>query len=402
VTKSDLDQFQAIKNRLGKHDIDFKNLSKIENIFSRAAEAGFDLDRIKKHLEKEDQYEARKAQLEDKICELSAREANLKAKIDDISMKISTYEKLLEQLVQLKRVGISADDLTTFSKKLAEVSKSHGISIRQSFHKFVKNLINYDKLLGYEPELEKIDNEIQKKSQKLESIILRIENLQIKNKENLEAIKTIKELNQKGIVTQSILQWNNIFTISNLNLNEFEKELTQISNINKLKKSLEQNTSKLQKQLKNLESHKKWLESNIEELESKIKNVDQIVKNSLESFLNDARKKISEANMYSINTIKETNRQTVDLLQERMSKFDRWVDQSMKESKKLGQLEWVSNFYEFLLGEKFDPSKDISIIIMILDRLNSGIVKQNLDSSFTRSHIKYLREDLEKILTGNV
>ncbi len=163
VVKDDLGQFQAIKNRLEKHDIDFKNLSKIENIFSRAADAGFDFDRIKKHLEKEEKYESQKAQLEDKIRELSAREANLKAKIDDISMKISTNEKLLKELQQLNRLEISADDLTEFGKKLYQVSKSQGVSIKQSFHKFVKNLINYDKLLGYEPELEKIENEIQKK-----------------------------------------------------------------------------------------------------------------------------------------------------------------------------------------------------------------------------------------------
>jgi len=199
VTKDFLEEFFTIKNGLEKQDVDFKNLPKLANLFSRASEAGFDIDRIRKHLEKENQHEARKAQLEDKIQELSARETNLKDKIDDISMKISTNEKLLEQLLQLKRFGISGEDLGIFAKKLKEISKSYGISIKQSFNKFVKNLVHYNKLLGFEPEVEKINNEIETKSQKLKSIKLEIENLQLKHKDNQEAIKTITELGQKGI-----------------------------------------------------------------------------------------------------------------------------------------------------------------------------------------------------------
>ena len=116
--------------------------------------------------------------------------------------------------------------------------------------------------------------------------------------------------------------------------------------------------------------------------------------------------------MYVTNTISETNKTTLEnldnqyktaqqFLERRISEFDSWVNKSLEESKKLGKLEWVLAFYDFVLGESFALSKDIPIVITILERLSINIKNQHLDSGFSLSHIKDVKKDLEEILVAN-
>jgi len=199
---------------------------------------------------------------------------------------------------------------------------------------------------------------------------------------------------------------------SKLDVESFSKQLRQSGNLEQMINTLEGKIEQLQKVLQKFELHKKWLEENIDKLESKLHNVDQIVNNSLENFLSDAQKKISEVSLYVTNTISETNKTTLEnldnqyktaqqFLERRISEFDSWVNKSLEESKKLGKLEWVLAFYDFVLGESFAPSKDIPIVITILERLSINIKNQHLDSGFSLSHIKDVKKDLEEILIAN-
>ncbi len=412
MVKDDLGQFQAIKNRLEKHDIDFKNLPKIENIFSRAADAGFDFDRIKRHLEKEEKYEAQKALLEDKIREFLAKQENLEAKNEEISEKISSKKGLLEQILHLNHLKISVNQIDSVIKKIVELSKDRGISNKQAFSQFVTDLTKYDKLLGFEKELERTETELKTQSSNLEKIILKKQNFEIKYKDNLYALGVLKKLKHQRIGPELIVNWNKILESSKLDVESFSKQLRQSGNLEQMINTLEGKIEQLQKVLQKLELHKKWLEENIGKLESKLHNVDQIVNNSLENFLSDAQKKISEVSLYVTNTISETNKTTLEnldnqyktaqqFLERRISEFDSWVNKSLEESKKLGKLEWVLAFYDFVLGESFAPSKDIPIVITILERLSINIKNQHLDSGFSLSHIRDVKKDLEEILIAN-
>ena len=401
LTNESVQEFILIKNELQKNDIDFSNLPKLCTILKRTEEVNFDFQKIRMHLKKEADYESRIAQHEDKIRTLEASEANLEAKNEEILGKFSQNKDKLQQAEQLKKLRIPTPDFIQFSKKIVEISKMHDMPPKNAFSIFVKSLVKYDTLKGFQKELERIKNEIEKQSSKLEALNLKRENFEIKHKENQEAIQIIKKLKRQKVVPEQLILWNSIFESSKLDPKVFLKEIEKVGSLNKIITQLGQRIVSTKNEITKLDSSKKWLESNIDELESKLKNMDKIAQNSLDSFLDDARKKISEANLYSVNTINNTNRKTMDVLEQRMLEFEKWVNKSLEESKKLGKLEWVLEFYDFVFGENFVPSRDLPIVITILERLLVNFKKQNLGSTFVTSHIKQIKDDLEEILVSN-
>jgi len=304
VVKDDLGQFQAIKNRLEKHDIDFKNLPKIENIFSRAADAGFDFDRIKRHLEKEEKYEAQKALLEDKIREFLAKQENLEAKNAEISEKISSKNELLQQIQYLNHLKISISEIDSFTKKIVELSKERDISNKQAFSKFVSDLTKYDKLLGFEKELERIKTELKMQSSNLENIILKKQNFEIKYKDNLGTLHVLKKLKQQKVDPFLILTWNKILETSKLNPKTFEEKLLKFSNVSKLITAEQHDLAQLTKERKKLESSIDFLKSNREKLESTIKYGNEIIKKSLIENIQETINQIRKTTTMGSNSIK--------------------------------------------------------------------------------------------------
>ena len=411
LTSENIQQFVTIKNELQKNDIDYSNLTKLCTLLKRSEEANFDFQKITKHLEKEANYESRIAQLEDKIRTLEAHESNLQTKTEEISGKISKNREQLLQTEQLKKLGILTADFIQFSKKVIEISKVHDISSKGAFSIFVKNLVTYDALKGFQKELERIKNEIDKKSAEFEVLTLKSKNFEIEHKENLNTIQILKKLKKQKVVPEQIIFWNNIFVASNLEPKEFELELREIGNLNKIKENMELKIKKHVKEQKRLESRNKWLESNIEEQESKLKQVNRLIKENLESNMAIIKETVADLNSFVANSIYEMNesftknlenldKKTINEQQKILANLQELVTKLMKESERFGNLQWLHSFHGFVFDEKFVPSKNIPIITMILDKLYRQCASRNY-SAVLLSSIKKLREDLEHVLITN-
>ena len=411
LTSENIQQFVIIKNELQKNDIDYSNLTKLCTLLKRSEEANFDFQKITKHLEKEANYESRIAQLEDKIRTLEAHESNLQIKTEEISSKISKNKEQLLQTEQLKKLGILTADFTQFSKKVIEISKVHDISSKEAFNIFVKNLATYDALKGFQKELERIKNEIDKKSAEFEVLTLKSKNFEIEHKENLNTIQILKKLKKQKVVPEQIIFWNDIFVASNLEPKEFELELREIGNLNKIKENMELKIKKHVKEQKRLESRNKWLESNIEEQESKLKQVNRLIKENLESNMAIIKETVADFNSFVADSIYEMNesftknlenldKKTINEQQKILANLQELVTKLMKESERFGNLQWLHSFHGFVFDEKFVPSKNIPIITMILDKLYRQCASRNY-SDVLLSSIKKLREDLEHVLITN-
>jgi len=240
MTNENIQEFILIKNELQKNDIEYSNLSKLCAVIKRSVEANYDFHKIRKHLEKETDYESRISQLEDRIRTLEAREANLEAQNKEISGKIEQNKDQLQQTVQLKKLKIPTSDFIQFSKKIVEISKMHDMPAKNAFNIFVKSLAKYDTLKGFQKELERIKNEIEKKLSELETLTLKRENFEIKHKENQETIQIIKQLKRQKVAPEQIILWNSIFESSKLDPKVFSKEIEKTGSMNKIITLLEQ------------------------------------------------------------------------------------------------------------------------------------------------------------------
>ena len=408
LTSENIQQFVTIKNALQKNDIDYSNLTKLCTILKRSEEANYDFQKITKHLQKEVNYESRIAQLEDKIRTLEAHESNLEAKTEEISGKISKNAEQLLQTEQLKKLGIPTYDFVQFSKKVIEISKVHDISSKDAFGVFIKNLATYDALKGFQKELEIIKNEIDKKSIELESIQVKIENFNIKNKENNQTLKIIKTLKQKGIDPFLILTWNKIFETSNLNTAIFEEKLQKLGKLNKAIAAERHDLAQLTKEKKKLESIIDFLKSNKEKLESTIKYGNELIKKSLieniQEAVNQIRKTItmgsnSIKNMQdaTIASIDKISQETFDQMKENFVKTQSLVKAAMESSEKIGQLEFFIPLYKLVNGS-FVSSELYPTLVAILDKFSFQIQRQGNGSSSLLYDIKNLREKLIKEL----
>ena len=408
LTSENIEQFVSIKNELQKNDIDYSNLTKLCTILKRSEETNFDFQKITKHLEKEVNYESRIAQLEDKIRTLEAHEVNLQAKNEEISGKLSINKEQLQQTEQLKELKIPTSDFIQFSKKIAEISKVHDISTNDAFGIFVKNLVTYDKLKGFQKVLERIKNETDKKSVELESIQVKIENFNIKNKENNQTLKIIKTLRQKAIDPYLILTWNKIFETSNLNPAVFEEKLQKLGKLNKVITAERHDLAQLTKEKKKLESTINFLKSNREKLESTIKYGNELIKKSLieniQEAVNQIRKTItmgsnSIKNMQdaTIASIDKISQETFDQMKENFNKTQSLVNVAMESSEKIGQLEFFIPLYK-LANDSFVSSELYPTLVAILDKFSFQIQRQGNGSSSLLYDIKNLREELIKEL----
>jgi len=409
LTVQKLKEFDCIKTQLEKNDIDINDLPRLVTILKKASDSNYNSDKIINHLQKEESHESRVEKLVQEQKRLQSTIDSKTGKLENITKEIEEKVSVATAIRNLNQIGIKEQDLQSLYHVVIDISKNHDINAKDSLQRLHEDLENnYDKKLGLKIHLEKLENDISAKSKELQSVHMQEKDFKAKHEDNLNTLQILKKLKQQGIEHALILEWHKIFESSKLDVGDFSKKIKKTGDLAKIIATLEQKSLILQKQIEKLESRKKWLEENIDGLESKLRHVDNIVKKSLDDFLSDAQKKISTASKYATNAIDYTgkktrenleahHRETSGILKEITSELDEFLTKSIKESKNIGKLEWVLEFHEFLLGNSFIPSRDLPMIVLVLERLLYRIQKYNADTSSLESLIKQLVTYLENI-----
>ncbi|HEU05153.1 MAG TPA: hypothetical protein ENH95_08605, partial [Nitrosopumilus sp.] len=282
TTKS-LEEFEQTKKELDNFELGFNNLSKLINALKKAADAGYNIDKIIKHLEKEGSYEQRIAELEQQVKQLRAQETILTRRVNKLSKTIETKKLLVVNVRRLEKIGIKVEDLETMYETVIGIAKENHMDEKAAIQKLENDLRNnYHKKHGLESHLKELQNNISIKSTELESIQVKIENFNIKNNENEQALNILKTLKQKGIDPFLILTWNKILETSSLKPKMFEEKLLKYSSVRQIINAEQQNLKQLTKERKELESNIEFLKSNKEKLESTIKYGNELIKKSLD------------------------------------------------------------------------------------------------------------------------
>ena len=410
LTVQKIKEFGIVKTELEKNHIGINDLQKLVAILKKASDVNYNSDKIINHLQKEESHESRVDKLVQQQKQLQSTIDSNTRKLDDITKEIEEKKSVATAVRNLSNLGIKEQDLQSLYHVVIDISKNYNTNAKaalQRLHEDLEN--NYDRKLGLRVYLEKLESDISAKSKHLQLIQLQEKDFKAKHEDNLNTLQILKKLKQQGIEHALILKWHEIFESSKLDMGDFSKKIKQIGDLAKIITALEQESPILQKQTKKLESRKKWLEQNIEGLESKLHHVDQILKRSLDDFLSEAQKKISTASKYATNTIDSTgkktrenlethHRETSGILRDLTSELDELVSKSIKKSNDVGKTEWVLEFREFLLGNSLALSRNIPMIIMILEQLLYCIRKYNTDTSSLESLIKKLVSYLENII----
>ena len=408
-TKKSLEEFEHTKKELDSLELGFNNLPKLINVLKQATGEGYSTDKIIKHLEKEGSYEQRIAELEQQVKQLAAKETIQRRNVNELSKKIETKKLVVTYLRRLEKLGIKVADMETLYQIVIGIAKEHNIDEKTALQKLEDDLKNnYSKKHGLSSHLEKLQNEIAVKSTQLESIQVKIENFNIKNKENKQALETIKTLKQKNINPLLIITWNKILETSNLNPKTFEEKLQKFSTVHQLIKAEQQNLKQLTKDKRQLESDIEFLKSNKEKLESTINFGNELIKKSLDKnvqeTINQIKKtteignnsiRITQEN--SISSIDKISQKTLEQMSDYVNKTQNLVATAMIASEKIGRVEFFIPLLDLVNGS-FVPTNLYPAIISILDKLIFQVQRNGSSSSSLLFDIKQLREELIKEL----
>jgi len=409
-TTKTLEEFEHTKKELDSFELGFNNLSKLINVLKQAAEDGYDTDKIITHLEKEENHELRITEFEQQLKQLRAQEAIQTRQIKELSKKIDVNKLLVSNVRRLDRLRIKTEDLETLYQTVSGIAKEHNIDEKTGLQKLEDDLKNnYSKKHGLSSHLEKLQNEIAVKSTQLESIQVKIENFNIKNKENNHALNIIKTLKQNLIDPFLIITWNKILETSNLKPKMFEEKLQKFTNVNQLITAEQHELDRLTKEKKELESVLEFLESNKEKLESTIKYGNDLIKKSLTENIQEAVNQIRKTTTMGSNSIKNMQdsaiasidkilQETFDQMKENFDKTQSLVKVAMESSEKIGQLEFFIPLYKLANGS-FVSSELYPTLVAILDKFSFQIQRQGNGSSSLLYDIKNLREELIKELS---
>lgn len=411
LTVQKIREFDIVKTQLEENNIDINDLQKLVAILKKASDANYNSDKIISHLQKEESHESRVEKLVQEQKNLQSDIDNQTKKLENITKEIEEKQSVATAIRNLNKIGIKEQDLQSLYHAIIGIAKNHNINAKTAFQKLCEDLENnYDKKLGLKVHLEKLENDISAKSKDLQSVQLQEKDFKTKYKDNLDTLQILNKLKQQGVGDALILKWNEILESSKLDVDDFSKEIKQYGDLAKIITTLEEKLLATKNQIQNLESRKKLLEEHIDGLESKLHHVDNIVKKSLDDFLSDAQKKISTASIHATKAIDVTgkktrenleaqHRETSDSLREMTSELDEFVSKSIKESKNIGKSEWLLEFHDFLLGNTLALSRNIPIIIMVLERVLYRIQKYNTDTSSLESLIRKLVTYLENIMS---
>ena len=404
LTITDIKEFNNIKEELQDNGVEYKDISKLCKILKQAKQCNYDLEKIINHLEKENNHEEQILQYQNQIKQLETQKKDQSKQNKILSNTLEGKSKLVEIIKKFEGTGIEYIHLENLYEIVIGISRQHNVDKKTAIAKLYDDLQNnYDVVLGLKTQIKSLNDEIDIKSIKLESLDTKIENLKIKHKEEQNIITLLKSLKQK-INPHLIITWNNIFEKANLNLQDFEKQLNSTGDLEKIITSKQQTITQLTQEQKELKLNIETLEECKDELESKIKYADKLIKEHLDENLKKTiqqTKEILDIGAKAILKTAKVSQEGITLVsntaydnnKQNLEKIQNLIDSAMQVSEKIGRLEFFVPIYDLING--IDSPNLYPVIISILDKFYFHIQKQGKYSAILYD-IKSLREKLER------
>ena len=405
-TVEKLDAFTKSKNILDNTDVSLEDHSKFAAMIQRAKDDGYDEKKIIAYLEQEQDHEQRLANLDHKSSELASNNDKLSAKNETLSVTIDAKKSLVSQLNHLQELGITDEHLDVLCNIVIDISNSRNIESSKAFAVVCDDIRdNYDKILGLKAYASKLDVKSQLESKEIEVITIKIENLKIKHKQDLEAINILKKYKQKNIDSKVIITWDNTLESSGLDVDSFSKNLNQFESFDKLIASQEATLADLKQQIIKVTYDLDLRNKKKQEIESHINYIEKIAEEKFDGLINSGMKIFSTAIIKMMNTIKDvgydakTNiNETSDAVEKNLKNIivdlNESINNGLMASEKIAKIESFAPIWELVEESRYGVYRTNPILIQILEKLKEKHEKNPNFKLLVDRLITVLREDL--------
>ena len=226
LTVADITEFNNLKEELQDNGVEYTDISKLCKILRQAKQCNYDLEKITTHLEKENNHEEQILEYQNQIKQLETQKEDQSEQNKILSDILDAKSKLADIIKKFEDAGIEFIHLEKLYGMITDISRQHGIDKKVAITKFHDDLQNnYDVILGLKTQIKSLNDEMDAKSTRLDSLETKIENLKLKHREEQNIIAIIKSLKQNRIDPFLIITWNKILETSNLKPKMFEETL---------------------------------------------------------------------------------------------------------------------------------------------------------------------------------
>jgi hypothetical protein len=264
VSREAVTWYKYIKNTFENAGISIDNVSTFIHCLNLMKGEGYDINKI---LRKFAEYENldNLQQFHQETIEINQTELEkLLKQLKSLQEEVNLNQLKLSKLDQLEKLEIGINELKTLYDKITEIAIEHNIHPKISMEKLLDDLEDYDYILRFKNNLEKMKQEF--------TLI----NIEIENKRRILASQPytgslLQSLLGIGLNEQDILEIHSIllsggFNFDHENNNIINKQsliddLKKYRNIKLVTKELELKNKKISKTITDLESQKKLLEN---------------------------------------------------------------------------------------------------------------------------------------------
>jgi hypothetical protein len=206
TTTSDIQWYLDLKRKLqSEYGIPLEDISKFAKAVNGIKQYGYDVSKVVNEFSNFEFLKLKMNTLQQDIQTLETKLASLNKQCYMTEVKVLFHNEAISNYTKLESIGFGLKELTLLWGIVNEVSEANNIPLDQVPSKFITDIEEqYDKKLGFESKLEKLQTEVNKANQALTKSRVELSMVQLVD-------PALAKLIQSGIKEQDIINLASIF-----------------------------------------------------------------------------------------------------------------------------------------------------------------------------------------------
>ncbi len=421
-SEAELGHFSKIRRELISLGLGIDRLEKLRTLLVALKKSNFKPDALVSKLKRAKSLEEEIASLGGNKRDFLSLLKDLKREYQEISKTLQKKKSILDEIKNLENMGLSASVVKNLRNYIVQISTAHRITRKAAMQAFTKNLQkHYDPFLGLEPIVvqlqstrSKLLSEIkglkEKETVERKKMVSRLKELESSFKKKKGVLDAYAKLRSRGVDDNFIVRLEQLIVESKIDAQLLEGELTNLAKLSKHEREILTNLDELStrekallESVQALKEEKGSIQKSIdavrregvrsirsvgEAASESIGHTTQRFESSMTSTLEETKVKLSQIEQSST-----LARDRIDVLVKEIGEV---IDQAFKAGIDLKSIQPIADAYQFIGTGQGDAEKVIPLADMFLGNLKMWLQSRGKLDAFGESHIRYLRESLEK------
>ena len=269
MTAFDLQWYLDLKGKLGsEYGIPLEDISNFAKTVNGIRQYGYDVSKVLNEFSNLELLKLKRNTLKQDIQTLETKLASLNKQCSMTEAKVLFHNEAISNYTKLESIGFGLKELTFLWGIVNEVSDANNIPLDQVPSKFITDIEEqYDKKLGFESKLEKLQTEVNKVNQALTRSRIELSTVQLVG-------PALAKLIQSGLREQDVINVASIFEtyFTGIDRQSFISELDKYGGLKSAMQKLGEENKKLNDDIASLKEEKHQLEMDNQRMTSALIN----------------------------------------------------------------------------------------------------------------------------------